>query len=54
MGFTPFISAIEGAENYFTWQVVSGDFAAFVAAKQAALAPGALPTADAILQEALK
>jgi hypothetical protein len=54
MGFTPFISAIEGTENYFTWQVVSGDFAAFVAAKQAALAPGALPTADAILQEALK
>jgi len=54
MGFTPFISEIDSTENYFTWQVVSGDFAAFVAAKHAALAPGALPTADAILQEALK
>jgi len=53
MGFTPFITEIDGKENYFTWQVVTGDFAAFVAAKNKILSPQALPTAESILKEAL-
>lgn len=53
MGFTPFAMEIEGAERYFVWQVVTGDFAAFVQAKRQALPEDALPTADLILQEAL-
>ena len=53
MGFTPFSTEIDGKENYFTWQVVTGDFAAFVAAKNTVLSPEALPTAESILKEAL-
>jgi hypothetical protein len=53
MGFTPFVTEIDGKENYFTWQVVTGDFAAFVAAKNTILSPQALPTAESILKEAL-
>ena len=37
MGFTPFAMEIEGAERYFVWQIVVGDFAAFVEAKRQAL-----------------
>ena len=53
MGFTPFAAEIDGAERYFVWQVVTGDFAAFVQAKRQALPEDAFPTADLILQEAL-
>ena len=53
MGFTPFAMEIEGAERYFVWQIVVGDFAAFVEAKRKALAEDALPTAELILKEAL-
>ena len=53
MGFTPFAMEIEGAERYFVWQIVVGDFAAFVEAKRRALPEDAFPTADLILQEAL-
>ena len=53
MGFTPFAMEIEGAERYFVWQIVVGDFAAFVEAKRKALTEDAFPTADLILQEAL-
>ena len=53
MGFTPFAMEIDGAERYFVWQVVVGDFAAFVEAKDRALPQGALPTANLILEEAL-
>lgn len=53
MGFTPFAMEIEGAERYFVWQIVVGDFAAFVEAKRQALTEDAFPTADLILQEAL-
>jgi peptidoglycan hydrolase-like protein with peptidoglycan-binding domain len=53
MGFTPFAMEIEGAERYFVWQIVLGDFAAFVEAKRQALTEDAFPTADLILQEAL-
>jgi len=53
MGFTPFAMEIEGAERYFVWQIVLGDFAAFVEAKRRALTEDAFPTADLILQEAL-
>ena len=53
MGFTPFAMEIEGAERYFVWQIVVGDFAAFVEAKRLALTEDAFPTADLILQEAL-
>jgi hypothetical protein len=35
------------------WQIVVGDFAAFVEAKRKALIEDAFPTADLILQEAL-
>ena len=53
MGFTPFAMEIDGAERYFVWQIVVGDFAAFVEAKREALTEDAFPTADLILQEAL-
>ena len=53
MGFTPFAMEIEGAERYFVWQIVAGDFAAFVEAKRQALTEDAFPTAELILQEAL-
>ena len=53
MGFTPFAMEIEGAERYFVWQIVVGDFAAFVEAKRQALTEDAFPTAELILQEAL-
>ena len=53
MGFTPFAMEIEGAERYFVWQIVVGDFAAFVEAKRRALPEDAFPTAELILQEAL-
>ena len=53
MGFTPFAMEIEGAERYFVWQIVVGDFAAFVEAKRKALTEDAFPTSDLILQEAL-
>ncbi len=53
MGFTPFAMEIEGAERYFVWQIVVGDFAAFVEAKREALPEDAFPTAELILQEAL-
>ena len=53
MGFTPFAMEIEGTERYFVWQIVVGDFAAFVEAKRQALTEDAFPTADLILQEAL-
>ena len=33
MGFTPFAMEIEGAERYFVWQIVEGDFSAFIQAK---------------------
>ena len=35
------------------WQIVAGDFAAFVEAKRQALPEDAFPTAELILQEAL-
>jgi hypothetical protein len=53
MGFTPFAMEIEGTERYFVWQIVVGDFAAFVEAKRQALTEDAFPTAELILQEAL-
>jgi hypothetical protein len=53
MGFTPFAMEIEGAERYFVWQIVVGDFAAFVEAKRQSLPKDAFPTAELILQEAL-
>ena len=53
MGFTPFAMEIEGAERYFVWQIVVGDFASFVEAKRQALTEDAFPTAELILQEAL-
>jgi len=54
MGFTPFEMEIEGSARYFVWQIVVGDFAAFVEAKTRSLPEGAFPTADLILKEALK
>ena len=53
MGFTPFAMEIEGAERYFVWQIVVGDFAAFIEAKRQALTDDAFPTAELILKEAL-
>ena len=52
MGFTPFAMEIEGAERYFVWQIVVGDFAAFVEQAPSAT-EDAFPTAELILQEAL-
>ena len=54
MGFTPFEMEIEGSARYFVWQIVVGDFAAFVEAKTRSLPEGSFPTADLILKEALK
>ena len=53
MGFTPFAMEIEVAERYFVWQIVVGDFAAFIEAKRQALTDDAFPTAELILKEAL-
>lgn len=53
MGFTPFATEIEGVEQYFVWQIVEGDFAAFVHAKSAELGEAAFPTSNLIFEEAL-
>ena len=53
MGFTPFRIDLDGAERCFLWQVVVGDFAAFVAERNRALSAEAFPTATLILDEAL-
>jgi hypothetical protein len=53
MGFTPFAMEIDGVERYFVWQIVEGDFAAFVQAKSTELGDSAFPTANSILEEAL-
>ncbi len=54
MGFTPFEMEIEGSARYFVWQIVVGDFAAFVEAKTRSLPASAFPTANLILEEALQ
>ena len=53
MGFTPFAMEIEGAERYFVWQIVEGDFSAFIQAKSAELGDATFPTANSIFEEAL-
>ena len=53
MGFTPFPMEIEGVLRYFVWQIVTGDFGAFVLTKDRALGPREFPTANSILEEAL-
>ena len=53
MGFTPFAMEIEGVERYFVWQIVEGDFAAFIQSKSAELGDATFPTANLILEEAL-
>ena len=53
MGFTPFAMEIEGVERYFVWQIVEGDFSAFIQAKSAELGDATFPTANAIFEEAL-
>ena len=53
MGFTPFAMEIDGAERYFVWQIVEGDFSAFIQAKSAELGDATFPTANSIFEEAL-
>ena len=53
MGFTPFAMEIEGVERYFVWQIVEGDFSAFIQAKSAELGDATFPTANSIFEEAL-
>jgi hypothetical protein len=53
MGFTPFRIEVDGVERCFLWQVVVGDFAAFVKARNQSLAEDLFPTATMILEEAL-
>ena len=48
LGFSPFITEINGALMFFVWQLVIDDFAAFAKTKQAELGPSVLPTADLI------
>ncbi|MFK7913380.1 MAG: hypothetical protein AB8B93_05660 [Pseudomonadales bacterium] len=48
MGFSPFVQVIDGLERLYVWQVVTGDFAAFRAAKNQQLGATELPTADLI------
>jgi hypothetical protein len=53
MGFTPFALEVERAECFFAWQVVTGDFAEFVKARDLSLPEHCFPTATLILKEAL-
>lgn len=53
MGFTPFRIDIDGAERCFLWQLVVGDFATFVCARNQELSAEVFPTATLILEEAL-
>ncbi len=53
MGFTPFRIEVDGAECCFLWQLVVGDFAEFVNARNQSLAEDLFPTATLILEEAL-
>jgi len=53
MGFTPFKVDVDGAERCFLWQLVVGDFAAFISARNEQLSGDILPTSTLILEEAL-
>lgn len=48
MGFSPFTQVVEGATRMYVWQVVVGDFAAFVRAKNQGLGETELATANLI------
>lgn len=48
LGFSPYPFPMAGRKMVYVWQMVAGDLEAFKAAKQQALAPGDLPTADNI------
>lgn len=48
LGFSPFVTDIDGAPRFFVWQLVVGDFHAFAARKQGELGTAVLPTADRI------
>jgi hypothetical protein len=53
MGFTPFAMDIDGVECFIVWQVVTGDFGAFVQSRDASLPEASFPTATLILEESL-
>ena len=53
MGFTPFAMEIDGVECFIVWQVVTGDFGAFVESRDASLPAASFPTATLILKESL-
>ena len=53
LGFSPYTFEVAGHEYMFVWQMVIGDLDAFKVAKQDALGPGELPTADKIVLDFL-
>ena len=48
LGFSPYTFSLAGRERAFIWQMVIGDLGAFKQAKNAALGPGEMTTADKI------
>ncbi|MEZ5597556.1 MAG: hypothetical protein R3E84_14415 [Pseudomonadales bacterium] len=54
LGFSPYTATIEGREMVFVWQMVWGDFAAAVAAKNAELGPSELGVFDLIDLESVR
>ena len=48
LGISPIRQQINGDEQYYTWQVVTGDFEAFKQARRSELGDGALMTTEAI------
>ena len=50
LGFSPFVTPMNGTDMFFVWQLVTGDYDAFLRYKQHELQPGVLPTADLIDQ----
>lgn len=48
LGFSPIPQDIAGAEHYFTWQIISGDFEAFKHIRRTKLGEGVLARAESI------
>ena len=49
IGFGCFPVSIDGAECFYTWQIVVGDLDAFKSSKRESLGPDVMPTADIIV-----
>ena len=51
LGFSPIPQVIDGGNEYFSWQVIAGDFEAFKVARREELGDGVLMRAETISLE---